>query len=104
MTYLESDRDLITYLSICKSTFVAVNADNLSFWRRRFLEFYEQPLDFPSNVALKQRYKNRRWALKHGARFSGGTKQNEQAVLLVLRDLILGEKIPLLFTMVRIDF
>ena len=86
---------------MCRSTLDAVDADNCSFWRRRFLDYFEKPTTGVSfeantnaawnNVAYKKAYQKRRSALKNGAKFAVGASKRETECLEVLRDLVVGE-------------
>ncbi|KAF2199038.1 hypothetical protein GQ43DRAFT_377200 [Delitschia confertaspora ATCC 74209] len=88
--YLESDKDVCAFSTVCHSTHNAVEGDRGSFWRTRFRErfAYDQK---KTNMVLKKQYQDRRKQLKAGLalEFLHGIKQPEKDVMRVLRDLIL---------------
>ena len=73
-TYLTSDRDLCAFRLVSESMHSAVDADNNSFWRRRFNEVFETPTswsasDRRSNAVYKRKYQRYRKVLMYGAKF-----------------------------------
>ena len=93
-SYLDYDSDLCSFRLICRSTLDAVDADNCSFWRRRFLDVFETSTTLTTgknNVAFKKAYQKRRGCLKNGASFRSGDTKRERECLEVLRDLVVGE-------------
>jgi len=95
---LESDKDLRSFALIARCTYAAVAGDNLSFWRKRFLQKYDPPRfakEKPSRALndLYQRfYQHYRKMLRRGCNFEhGGTSRKEKSCLLVLMDLITGK-------------
>jgi hypothetical protein len=92
--YLDYDSDLCAFRLICRSTLDAVDADNCSFWRRRFLGVFETSTTLTTlrnNVAFKKAYQKRRGCLKNGASFRTGETKRERECLEVVRDLVVGE-------------
>jgi len=108
-SYLDSDFDLSSFCSVSHSTNVAVNADNNSFWRRRYLAFFEKPTSWSAddrrkNAKYKAVYQRYRRRLLYGAVFktalgSGSASERFQGVgirkgteaLEVLKSLVCGE-------------
>lgn len=93
-SYLDYDSDLCTFRLVCHSTLDAVDADNCSFWRRRFQDVFESSTVLSmgrNNVAFKKAYQKRRGCLKNGASFRTGETKRERECLEVLRDLVVGE-------------
>ena len=93
-SHLDYDSDLCAFRLICRSTLDAVDADNCSFWRRRFLDVFESSAALTTlrnNVAFKKAYQKRRGCLKNGASFRTGESKRERECLEVLRDLVVGE-------------
>jgi hypothetical protein len=85
----------------CRSIRNAVDADNYSFWRRRFRSRFEKPVWDRSqagvNLKYKQVYQHRRNALMFTAsftraitQFKGREIKKAIKALEVLRDLIVG--------------
>ncbi|KAK5675128.1 hypothetical protein LTS10_012202 [Elasticomyces elasticus] len=73
-TYLTTDSDLCTFRLVSQSTHDAVDADNNSFWRRRFLSVFETPTwgvtrSASQNVKFKFEYQRRRKCLMFGAKY-----------------------------------
>ena len=68
-----------------------MDADNCSFWRRRFLACFEKPIKLTNNVAFKHAYQKRKYVLKHGAQFQTGETRKEKGCLELVRDLVVGE-------------
>ena len=89
--HIEADQDLCAFRVVCKATRDAIDGDNLSFWRRRFLGTFEKATGYKSNKAYKEAYQKRKKAMKFGADFKRGSSRREKACLEVLRDLILGK-------------
>lgn len=94
---LENDTDLGTYRLICISTKNAIDGDNYSFWRKRFLTKFDAPSASGSskrciaNESIIEMYQLRRKLLRRGATFEhGGSTQAENNCLLVVRDLVVG--------------
>ena len=92
-SFLDCDLDICRFCRICQSTYNAVDADNCSFWRRRFLEYFEKPgrKTYPTNATYKFQYQRRKLVFKFGATFKAGETKREIECLEVLRDLICGE-------------
>lgn len=96
-SHLEYDSDLTTFRLICRSTNNAVDGDSSSFWRRRFLSYYEPTRAKPTgrrlidNNKYKVAYQKRRMHIKRGTNFTFGNTKEEIACLETLRDLALGE-------------
>ena len=90
-SFLDYDSDICNFRLICRSAHDAVDADNCSFWRRRFVACFETPTKSMDNVAYKKVYQKRRGALKCGAIFQTGETKREKECLEVLRDLVVGE-------------
>nr|POE47505.1 casein kinase ii subunit beta-2 [Quercus suber] len=89
-SFLDSDQDLTSYRITCRSAHSAIDADNNSYWRRRFLSRFEKPgWDNPSNLILKHKYQSRRRLLRKGALFQTGDTNSEERCLIMLRELIL---------------
>ena len=90
-SHIENDSDICNFRLICRSTLDAVDADNCSFWRRKFLSCFEKPVKTMSNFEFKRTYQKRRGVLKCGALFYLGDTKREKECLEVVRDLICGE-------------
>lgn len=76
---------------ICQETYNAVNGDNLSFWRKRFLHHFDM-LDYSvSNARLKRMYQERRDTLRKGTVFKHGNRRKESQCVEVLKNLLLGK-------------
>lgn len=88
---IEGDNDLGKYRFVCKATKESVDADNLSFWRRRFHERFEKSAVITNNAEFKRVYQRRRFWLKNGAIFKTGDTRKEKECLEVLRELVVGE-------------
>ena len=98
---VDYDSELCNFRLICRSTLDAVDADNCSFWRRRFLGCFEKPTTVLDNVAFKKAYQKHKGVLKCGAVFVKGDGKRERECLEVVRDLVLGGLLflsPLIFT------
>ncbi|GAB7350915.1 hypothetical protein MBLNU459_g1427t1 [Dothideomycetes sp. NU459] len=92
---LENDTDIAKYRLICVSTKDAIDGDDDSFWRKRFLQHFDLPMATVSTKrhldsgTLKQMYQQRRQALRQGANFRlGSDPKNKSKCLKVMRDLI----------------
>lgn len=92
-SYCTYDSDLCNFRLICRSTHDSVDGDNCSFWRRRFLDVFEQSISLQTsgNLAFKKAYQKRRSVLKNGAQFRTGETRRERECLEVIRDLVVGE-------------
>ncbi|KAI8936507.1 hypothetical protein NX059_006912 [Plenodomus lindquistii] len=86
---LVTDKDIATYRLICRATNHAVDADNRSFWRTRFRERFVLP-EGKSNSELRDLYQRRTKLLRIGRSYDYffGYEKPQQAVLVMLRDLI----------------
>ena len=110
---LESDKDLVSFRSVCHATHDAVEADGGSFWRRRFMQAFETP-SFKLTGRRKEdaekfriEYQTRKSALHivdpvfqtHGVKpklkFDMGTTRVEKTALRILKDLISGKSLLL---------
>ena len=99
-SHLDSDRDLCNFRLTCHSANEAVDHDNYSFWRRRFMSTFEKPSwSSKPNVEYKRQYKRRKNALLYGARFDvaikfARAKEIPKAIraLEVLKEMLLGMK------------
>ena len=89
--YIEADQDICAFREVCKITRDAVDGDNFSFWRRRFLSVFEQPFGYEDNKSYRDGYQKRRQMLKLGAEFKRGHTRPEKDCLEILKDLILGK-------------
>lgn len=96
-------------MAVCTATLDAVEADGCSFWRRRFLDFFDSPAWVPTgkrfndNAKFRDAYKQRQGVLhvidvksqklgvKPQLQFGLGIRGNEKNALAVLKDLIKGE-------------
>jgi len=102
-SYLTGDSDLCNFRLISQSTHDAVDADNNSFWRRRFLAVFETPMwganrSGDINVKFKREYQRRRRCLLFGAKYEAAVWKHEgkeirkgTEALEVLRELLVGE-------------
>ncbi|KAK3069097.1 hypothetical protein LTR53_012836, partial [Teratosphaeriaceae sp. CCFEE 6253] len=73
-SYLASDFDLNHFRLVSPSTLAAVDADNDSFWRRRFHAVFERPTTWTpaeqrTNAHFKAEYQRCRHVLLYGAKF-----------------------------------
>lgn len=89
-TFIEYDKDLCSFRGICQSTHDAVDADNCSFWRRRFLIHFDKLTMEASNQEYRRAYQKRRHILKNGAAFRGGKTERERMCIQELMEMILG--------------
>lgn len=94
---LENDTDIGNYRLTCNSTKDAIDGDEYSFWRKRFLDYFDALSMADScarrraNKSLKDIYMQRRRLLQQGADFeSGSTTRDAMGCLAVMRDLIIG--------------
>ncbi|KAK0966809.1 hypothetical protein LTS01_017602 [Friedmanniomyces endolithicus] len=99
-SYLTGDSDLCNFRLISQSTHDAVDADNNSFWRRRFLAVFETPMwganrSGDINVKFKREYQRRRRCLLFGAKYEAAVWKHEgkeirkgTEALEVLRELL----------------
>lgn len=93
-SYLESDKDIVTFRLICRQTCWAIEGNNSSFWREKFVEKYDHSDKMKtSNAELEAKYQERSKRLRRGV--SQGFQKNghgssEKKLLNVLRSLILG--------------
>jgi hypothetical protein len=88
--FVEYDKDLCSFRTICRSTYDAVDADNCSFWRRRFLEQFDSPTTPMNNAEYRKAYQERRYYLKNGAAFQNGTTEREDKCVRKLMEILLG--------------
>ena len=112
-SYVLEDDLLCNFRLACQAMHNAVDADNCSFWRRRFLSRFEKPADADSegwkgakgNVRFREAYQKRRWVMKNGASsFVTGDTAREEKCLEVLRDLVVGTSplLPTFYFLVRV--
>ncbi|KAK0823355.1 hypothetical protein LTR73_008597 [Friedmanniomyces endolithicus] len=81
-SYLTGDSDLCSFRLVSRSTHDAVDADNNSFWRRRFLAVFETPTwgakrNDNTNVKFKREYQRRRRCLLFGAKYEAAVWKDE---------------------------
>ncbi|TKA76036.1 hypothetical protein B0A55_05109 [Friedmanniomyces simplex] len=84
-SYLTSDFDLCNFRLVSHATHDAVDADNDSFWRRRFLAVFETPVwgggrgrsTATSNLKFKREYQKRRRCLMFGAKYEAALTRRE---------------------------
>lgn len=88
--FVEYDKDLCSFRGICRSTNDAIDADNCSFWRRRFLAHFDLPINTLSNQEYRTAYQRRRHILKNGAAFDAGMTEREHMCIKELMEMILG--------------
>ncbi|KAI9700178.1 MAG: hypothetical protein M1820_006846 [Bogoriella megaspora] len=86
--FIEADSDLVAFAFICRETNNAIDADNCSFWRRRFLGCFTGVVG-DTNFDMKDRYKERRSILRKGATFKLGGRMLEKQCLGLIQDLLL---------------
>lgn len=91
--FIEDDRSLENYRRACSATHDALDADSMSFWRRRYLATFEKPVDRVTNLDYRQRYLSYNFWLKKGAYFKKGHCSDETRSLKVLRNLMIGKKL-----------
>jgi hypothetical protein len=92
-SYLESDKDICAFRSICRQTRDAIEGNNHSFWRIKFREKYAPAEKAKTNVDLKAIYQTRAKRLSRGASEDfqlQGHGKSELRLLDVLRSLIVG--------------
>lgn len=91
-SFLEYDTDICNFRRICRPTLDAVDADNYTFWRRRFVSHFEDCC-WPrtQNVKYRVSYQARKRLLKNGAVFTTGETRKERKCLELIRDLAIGE-------------
>lgn len=95
--YLD-DKSITSYRLTCTSTKHALDEDEGSFWRTRFLDTFDPPP--PHNIPTEERsvvnewfkkqYQCRRRVEHQKFSFQVGNSQNEMACLSLMRDLING--------------
>ena len=88
--YLDSDRDLVNYSQVCRSTYYAIEEPSKNFWRHRFLKNYDPPTQPVSAEILQLKYKERSAILRKSVYFRNGVTTDEEAILAVLRELVKG--------------
>ncbi|KAF2842548.1 hypothetical protein M501DRAFT_927009 [Patellaria atrata CBS 101060] len=86
--YLESDKDLCNFRLVCQNACNAIDGDHLSFWRHRFLQFFDPTGRETTNAEYMRLYQTRRMWLKRGSKFYYGHKKEEKQCLQVVKDLI----------------
>lgn len=77
--------------SVCRSLHASIDEDACSFWRRRFLGYFDKPIRPTTNLKYKEMYQERRRLLSSPPRFVRGKSAKEVTCLEYLRDLVLGE-------------
>jgi len=92
--FLDTNKDIATYQSICVKTRDAVNGDRGSFWRATFRTRFALRTDITcTNQQLKDLYQHRCKHIRRGTGydFFRGHKTKEKDVARVLRQLIVGK-------------
>ncbi|KAF2704489.1 hypothetical protein K504DRAFT_461248 [Pleomassaria siparia CBS 279.74] len=91
--YLDSDRDIASFQSVCRATLDATLGDKLSFWRAKFRERYAYKKN-TTNLVLKKSYQVRQHILRNGTGFHFGMAKtdeeikDERKIVGVMRELI----------------
>lgn len=92
---IERDSDLAAFRAICRATNEAVDCKQHSFWRMRFLAYFDPlPSGSREHLVFKEQYQHRRKVLRSSPIIRDGSTKIEQRTIRVLRDLIVGEDIP----------
>ena len=93
--YLD-DKSVTSYRLICTSTKHALDEDEGSFWRTRFLDAFDPPQKIPTgersivNEWFKKQYQCRKRVEYQRFSFQVGNSQREMECLSLMRDLING--------------
>ncbi|KAI5251286.1 hypothetical protein E4T42_04468 [Aureobasidium subglaciale] len=89
------DKDLATYRLVCQSTKSALDEDEGSFWRTRFLNTFDYPENIPiekkrskMNEWFKKKYQYRKHTERQRFEFQVGNSQREVECLSLIKDLI----------------
>lgn len=94
-SYLD-DKSITSYRLICRSTKYALDEDEGSFWRTRFLDTYDHSKSAPTstrsvmNEWFKKQYQCRKRIERQRVDFQAGNTQKEMECLSLLKDLING--------------
>lgn len=94
-SFIESDIDLCNFRLVISSMNNAVDDDNLSFWRRRFLAHFDKFTAtgdrYEVNLSHKVKYQERKHYLKYGALFQNGETDKEMQCLVMVVEMMLGK-------------
>lgn len=89
---LDSDTSLCNFQASCRSAREAIEGDNFSLWRRRYISNFEPTgWDQSENSKYKKAYHDQRKVLKNGAIFVEGRSLKERTCLNLMKELIVGE-------------
>lgn len=99
---LEDDKDISNYASICTVTRNAIEGDNLSFWRVKWRQRFAL-LEDRTNRELRRIFKRRAKYLRRGMVlvWNRGRTPRELSVIGVLKELIVGKLLFVLFSQLR---
>jgi hypothetical protein len=93
--YLD-DKSVTSYRLTCISTKHALDEDEGSFWRTRFLDTFDHPQNIPTgersvvNEWFKKQYQCRKRIERQKFSFQVGNTEREMECLSLMRDLING--------------
>ncbi|KAI4722389.1 hypothetical protein E4T48_01339 [Aureobasidium sp. EXF-10727] len=88
------DKSITSYRLICRSTKHALDEDEGSFWRTRYLDSYDPPQNLPIgersvvNEWFKKQYQCRKRVERQRFDFQAGNSKKEMECLSLMRDLI----------------
>jgi len=89
-----SDKDLVNFAMVCRSTRNAIIHCKSSVWRERFLKRYEMVPGY-SALELRKEYQERQMTLRIDTEVVAGKSDEEHEVVNLLKKLIIGRYNPM---------
>ena len=91
LSYLDEDKDLNNFISVCKEARDFINEPNMGVWRTHARLNFDLPPQM-TGQHYKDLYQYRRSVLNKVPHFELGRKVAEKTFLKVIRDLMVGKK------------